>query len=64
MLGRMPAPIFAGLATATLLTGDGSVIGRPILWAALGALLAARPAHSSSASSGAPAGYALGVLLR
>jgi len=38
ILARMPAPIFAGLATATLLTGDRSLVGGPILWAALGAL--------------------------
>jgi hypothetical protein len=57
-------PIFAGLATATLMTGDGSVIGGPILWAALGSLLAS-PAHSLFfwLLAGA-AGHALGALLR
>jgi len=64
MLGRMPAPIFAGLATATLLTGDGSMIGGPILWAALGALLASPARSLLVCLLGGAAGYALGVLLR
>jgi hypothetical protein len=64
MLGRMPAPIFAGLATATLLTGDGSVIGGPILWAAVGALLASPARSLLFCLLGGAAGYALGALLR
>jgi hypothetical protein len=64
MLGRMRAPIFAGLATATLLTGDGSVIGGPILWAAVGALLASPARSLLFCLLGGAAGYALGALLR
>ena len=64
MLGRMPAPIFAGLATATLLTGDGSVIGGPILWAAVGALLASPARSLLFCLLGGAAGYALGALVR
>jgi hypothetical protein len=64
MLGRVPAPIFAGLATATLLTGDGSVIAGPILWAALGALLASPARSLLFCLLGGAAGYALGALVR
>jgi hypothetical protein len=62
LLSRMPAPIFAGLATLTLVTGDGAVADGPILGAALGALLAT-PARSLLACliAGA-AGYALATL--
>ena len=62
VLSRMPAPIFAGLATVTLVTGDGALVGGPILGAALGALLAT-PARSLLAClvAGA-AGYALTTL--
>jgi hypothetical protein len=63
ILARMPAPIFAGLATATLLTGDRSLVGGPILWAALGALVVS-PARSLLACLiGGAAGYTLGTLL-
>ena len=62
VLSRMPAPIFAGLATVTLVTGDGALVGGPILDAALGALLAT-PARSLIACLVAGAiGYALTTL--
>jgi branched-subunit amino acid transport protein len=64
MLARMPAPIFAGLATATLLTSDRSPVGGPILWAALGALLVSPTRSLLFCLIGGAAGYALGTLLR
>ena len=63
MLGRIPAPIFASLAAAMLLTDDRSLVGGPILWAALGALLASPARSLLLCLIGGAAGYALGVLL-
>jgi hypothetical protein len=63
VLARMPAPIFASLATATLLGDGGSLVAGPTLWAAAGAL-AASPARSLLfCLLGGAAGYALGALL-
>jgi hypothetical protein len=63
ILARMPAPIFAGLATATLFTGDRSLVEGPTLWAAAGAL-SVSPARSLLVCLiGGAAGYALGALL-
>ena len=45
MLVRHSAPSLPALDDGALLTAMVSVIGGPILWAALGALLASRPAH-------------------
>jgi hypothetical protein len=59
ILGRMPAPIFAGLATLTLITEEGSLARGPILVAALGALIAS-PKRSLV---GGIVGFALGTLL-
>ena len=59
----MPAPIFAGLATATLMTGDGSFVGGPILWAALGAVLVSPTRSLLFCLLGGAAGYGLGALL-
>ena len=64
ILARMPAPIFAGLATATLLTSDRALVGGPILWAALGALLISSTRSLLFCLMGGAAGYALGTLLR
>jgi hypothetical protein len=64
ILARMPAPIFAGLATATLLTSDRALVGGPILWAALGALLISPTRSLLFCLMGGAAGYALGTLLR
>jgi hypothetical protein len=64
VLARMPAPIFAGLATATLLTGDRSLVGGPIVCAALGALLVSPTRSLLFCLIGGAAGYALGALLR
>lgn len=63
MLGRMPAPIFAGLATATLMTGDDSFVSGPILWATLGALLVSPTRSLLFCLLGGAAGYALGAWL-
>jgi hypothetical protein len=63
VLARMPAPIFAGLATATLLTSDRSVVGGPIVWAALGALLISPTRSLLLCLIGGATGYALGALL-
>ncbi len=63
MLARMPAPIFAGLATATLFTANGSLVDAPTLCAAAGALLAS-PARSLLACLvGGAVAYAIGALL-
>jgi hypothetical protein len=59
----MPAPIFAGLATATLRTSDRSLVGDPIGWAALGALLVSPTRSLLFCLIGGAAGYALGTLL-
>jgi len=45
ILSRIPAPIFASLATATLLGDGGALVGGPTLAAAAGALLLS-PARS------------------
>jgi len=63
ILARMPAPIFAGLATATLLTGDRSLVGGPILCAALGALVVSPARSLLFCLIGGAAGYAVGMLL-
>jgi hypothetical protein len=63
VLARMPAPIFAGLATATLLTGDRSLVGGPIVCAALGALLVSPTRSLLFCLIGGAAGYAVGALL-
>jgi len=63
ILSRIPASIFASLATATLLSDGGALAGGPTLWAAAGALLAS-PARSLLACLiGGAAAYALGALL-
>jgi hypothetical protein len=63
ILSRIPAPIFASLATATLLSDASALAGGPTLWATAGALLAT-PARSLLACLiGGAAGYALGALL-
>ena len=62
ILSRIPAPIFASLATATLL-GDGALAGGPTLAAAAGALLASPARSLLLCLIGGAAGYAAGVLL-
>ncbi len=61
-LGRIPAPIFASLATATLLGNDGSLIGGPILGAAVGALVVSPARSLLVCLLGGAAGYAVSAL--
>lgn len=63
VLGRMPAPIFASLATLTLVTDDRSLVGGPILSAALGALAVSPRRSLPLCLMGGVAGYALAALL-
>jgi branched-subunit amino acid transport protein len=62
ILSRIPAPIFASLATATLL-GDGGGVGGPTLAAAAGALLLSPTRSLLLCLIGGATGYAAGVLL-
>jgi hypothetical protein len=64
VLARIPAPIFASLAMATLLTDDRVLTTDPILWAALGALIMSPARSLLLCLIGGAAGYALGTLLR
>lgn len=64
ILGRIPAPIFASLATATLLGNDGSLIGGPILGAAVGALVVSPARSLLVCLIGGAAGYAVSSLFR
>jgi hypothetical protein len=63
VLGRMPAPIFASLATLTLVTADRSLAGGPVLCAALGALITSPKRSLPLCLIGGVAGYVLAVLL-
>jgi len=64
ILARIPAPIFASLATATLLGDGGTLAGVPVLGAALGALAVSRTRSLLICLLGGAAGYAVGLLLR
>lgn len=63
ILSRIPAPIFASLATATLLGDGGAPVGGPTLAAAAGALLLSPARSLLLCLIGGAAGYAAGVLL-
>jgi branched-subunit amino acid transport protein len=63
VLSRIPAAIFASLATATLLGGGGALAGVPTLAAAAGALLASPARSLLLCLIGGAAGYAAGILL-
>jgi hypothetical protein len=62
-LARMPAPIFASLATAMLITDDRALMGGPTLWAAVGALLASPLRSLALCLVGGAVGYAIAALL-
>ena len=64
VLARIPAPIFASLAMATLLTDDRTIATGPILWAAAGALVASPARSLLPCLIGGAVGYALGMLVR
>jgi hypothetical protein len=63
VLSRVPTPIFASLATLSLVTEDRSFAGGPILFAALGALSMTPRRSLPLCLIGGVAGYALGELL-
>lgn len=59
----MPGPIFASLATLTLVPADRSLAGGPVLCAAAGALLVSPKRSLPLCLIGGVAGYAVGRLL-
>lgn len=63
ILSRIPAPIFASLATATLLGDGGAPVDGPTLAAAAGALLLSPGRSLLLCLIGGAVGYAAGVLL-
>ena len=63
VLARVPAPIFASLATLSLVTDRRSFAGAPIVCAALGALSMTPRRSLPLCLIGGIAGYALGELL-
>lgn len=64
ILSRIPAPIFASLATATLLGDGGAPASGPTLAAAAGALLLTPARSLLLCLIGGAVGYAVGTLLR
>ncbi len=63
VLGRMPAPIFAGLAALSVTTGEGRLADGQILCAAVGALLASPRRSLALCLAGGLAGYGVGELV-
>lgn len=62
-LARVPAAIFASLATLSLITPDRTVVEAPTLLAALGAVLAAPRRSFAVCLAAGLAGYAVGQLV-
>ncbi len=62
MLARMPAPIFASLATLALVSDDAAWAGRPALYAAIGAAVLSPLRSLALCLLGGVAGYALRAL--
>jgi branched-subunit amino acid transport protein len=62
-LARVPAAIFASLATLSLITPDRTVVEAPILLAALGAALAAPRRSFALCLVAGLAGYVVGQLV-
>jgi branched-subunit amino acid transport protein len=60
ILGRMPAPIFASLATLALITPDRTLLPGPVLVAALGALIASPRRSLAMCLVGGLLGYVVG----
>jgi branched-subunit amino acid transport protein len=63
VLDRIPAPLFAALASIALVDADGSVADVPVLAAAAGALVLARTRSLLVVLLGGVAGYSLGLLV-
>ena len=63
VLSRIPAAIFASLATATLLGDGGSLAGGPTLGAAAGALVVSPGRSLLLCLAGGAGGYTAGALL-
>ena len=63
MLGRMPAPIFASLATLSLINADRTFAAGPVLLAALGALILTPRRSLAVCLIGGVLGYLVGRLL-
>lgn len=63
VLSRIPAAIFAGLATSTLLGDGGTLAGLPVLGAAAGALLVTPARSLLVCLVGGAIGYVAGLLL-
>ncbi|CAN5429755.1 hypothetical protein BH20CHL6_BH20CHL6_17970 [soil metagenome] len=63
VLARMPAPIFASLATLSLFSDDGAIVGGSVLLAAVGALIATPRRSLAVCLVGGLTGYAVGELL-
>lgn len=63
VLARMPAPIFASLATLTLMSGGGTGAGAPVLLAALGALVMTPRRSLAVCLAGGLVGYGIGEAL-
>lgn len=63
ILSRIPAAIFAGLATSTLLGDGGALAAPPVLGAATGALLVTPARSLLVCLVGGAIGYAAGALL-
>ena len=60
VLARMPAPIFASLATLSLITADGKLAPPSVLFAAVGALVASPRRSLAVCLVGGLIGYAVG----
>lgn len=62
VLGRIPAPLFAGLAALSILDPEGGLASRPVLGAMAGAVVAAPFRSLAVTLIGGLAGYALATL--
>jgi branched-subunit amino acid transport protein len=63
-LARVPAAIFASLATLSLITPERTVVEAPVLLAALGAVLVAPRRSFALCLVAGLAGYVVGEVLR
>jgi branched-subunit amino acid transport protein len=63
VLERIPAPVFAGLATLSLIDPNGSLVGTPILAAALGGLITSPFRSLPICLAGGLIGYGIATLV-